>query len=293
MLISDLRIFLAVASGGSLSAAARQLGVAPMQVSRRLAILETQLGVRLFHRSTRSVSLTAEGEAFLPYANTMIETEASARSALGPSSAKASGVLRMTAPSIFGQSVVLPLLPRLLEQHPELRIDLDLSDRVVDIVGQGLDLALRLAPLPDSELVARRLTPNPRIICAAPDYLQRHGRPSTLSDLDAHDCILLQAIPRWPFMVNGTMQHKRMAGRVSTSSTEAVRTAAIQGLGLAMLTYWDVCKQLADGSLIEVGLEDAAMEALSVWAVTPTRHYIPTRVKVFLAALEAALSKLV
>jgi len=291
VLTHDVRIFLNVASAGSLSAAARQLDITPMQVSRRLATLETQLGVRLFHRSTRSVSLTAEGEAFLPYANTMVETEESARSTLNSSSAKASGVLRMTAPSIFGQSVVLPLLPRLLKQHPELRIDLDLSDRVVDIVGQGLDMALRLAPLPDSELVARRLTHNPRLICAAPDYLERHGRPSTLSDLDAHHCILLQAIPRWPFMVNGTMQHKRMMGRVSTSSIDAVRTAAIQGLGMAMLTYWDVCKQLADGSLIEVGLKDAAMEELSVWAVTPTRRYLPTRVSVMLEALEAALAK--
>lgn len=291
MLMSDVRIFLAVASVGSLSAAGRQLDVAPMQISRRLVALEEELEVRLFHRTTRSVSLTAEGEAFLPYANTMIEAEESARGELSPSLTKASGVLRMTAPGIFGQSIVLPLLPRLLERHPELRVDLDISDRVIDIVGQGLDLALRLAPLPDSELVAKRLTPNPRIICAAPSYLKRHGYPSILSDLDAHDCILLQAIPRWPFMINGTMQHKRMKGRVETSSIEAVRTAAIQGLGLAMLTYWDVCEQLADGSLVRIELEDASMEELSVWAITPTRRFAPTRVKVFLEALEAELAK--
>ncbi|WP_165645991.1 LysR family transcriptional regulator [Bordetella bronchiseptica] len=290
MLTSDLRIFLAVASGGSLSAAARQLGIAPMQVSRRLVALEAELAARLFHRTTRSVSLTNEGEAFLPYANTMIETEDGARSALRPSSVKASGVLRMTAPSIFGQSIVLPLLPGLLKRHPELRVDLDLSDRVVDIVGQGLDLALRLAPLADSELVARKLTPNPRIICAAPDYLQRYGRPATLSDLHAHQCVLLRAIPRWPFMVEGTLRYSRMNGRISTSSIEAVRTAAIQGLGLAMLTYWDVCKQLADGSLVAIELADASMEELSVWAVAPTRRYVPARVRVMLEALEAALA---
>lgn len=135
------------------------------------------------------------------------------------------------------------------------------------------------------------MTINPRIICAASDYLQRHGRPSTLSDLGAHYCILLQAIPRWPVMVNGTMQHKRMTGRVSTNSIEAVRTAAVQGLGLAMLTYWDICKQLAEGSLIKIKLEDAAMEELSVWAVTPTWRYQPTRVSVMLEALEAELAK--
>lgn len=280
-----------VASVKSLSAAARQLDISPMQVSRRLAALEAQLGVRLFHRSTRSVSLTAEGEALLPYASKMIETEERARSVLNPSSAQVSGVLRMTAPSIFGQSVVLPLLPRLLEQHPALRIDLDLSDRVIDLIGQGLDLALRLAPLADSELVARKLTTNPRLICATPGYLQRYGRLSTLADLDAHHCILLQAIPRWPFMVNGVLRHKRMIGRVNTGSIEAVRSAAIQGLGLAMLTYWDVCKQLAEGSLVEVKLEDATMEQLSVWAVTPTRHHVPPRVRVMLEALEAELDR--
>lgn len=120
-----------------------------MQVSRRLAALEEELGTRLFHRTTRSVSLTSEGELFLPYANTMTDAEDSARSELSPSSAKAQGVLRMTAPSVFGQSIVVPMLTRLLEIHPDLSVELDLSDKVVDIVGQGLDLALRLAPLSD------------------------------------------------------------------------------------------------------------------------------------------------
>ena len=122
MLISDLRVFLAVVSTASLSAAARQLDVLPMQVSRRIAALEEELGVRLFHRTTRSVSLTSEGELFLPYANTMTDAEDSARRELVPSSAKAQGVLRLTAPSVFGQSIVVPFLPRLLEMHPDLRV---------------------------------------------------------------------------------------------------------------------------------------------------------------------------
>lgn len=290
MLTSDLRIFLAVATAGSLSAAGRMLDLAPMQVSRRVAALEEELGVRLFHRTTRSVSLTAEGEAFLPYANTMTEAEDSARGELSPSPTKATGVLRLTAPSVFGQSIVMPLLTGLLQHHPELRVDLDVSDRVIDIVGQGLDLALRIAPLDDSELVARRIAANPRLICAAPSYLKRCGRPSTLADLKCHDCIVLQAIPRWPILVDGELQRRRTSGRVSTSSVDAVRTAAMQGLGLAMLTYWDVFRQLADGSLVRIELQDASMEDLSVWAITPTRRYMPTRVKVFLDALEAELA---
>jgi DNA-binding transcriptional LysR family regulator len=291
MLIADLRIFLAVAAAGSLSAAARQLNIGPMQASRRLAVLEQELGVRLFHRTTRSVSLTAEGEAFLPYANTMSEAEESARGALSPSPASATGTLKLTAPSVFGQSIILPFLPALLEQHPDLRVDLDLSDRVLDIVGQGLDLALRIATLEDSELVARRIAANPRIICAAPAYLRRHGVPARLADLDEHRCIVLHSVPRWPLVVHGELQRRRVDARFATSSVDAVRTATLQGLGLAMLTYWDVHEQLRNGELVAVVLEDAAMEDLSIWALTPTRRYAPARVKIFVDALERELAR--
>lgn len=292
MLVTDLHIFLAVASASSLSAAARQRDITPMQVSRRIAALEAELGARLFHRTTRSVSLTAEGEALMPYAHTMIETDESAKRVLSPAPDRASGMLRMTAPSVFAQAILLPMLPRLLAQHPDLQVDLDLSDSVVDIVGQGLDLALRVAPLSDSELVARRMAANPRVICAAPTYLARHGKPSHLSDLDKHQCIQLHAVPRWPLVIHGEVHHRRMNGRVSTSSVGALRAAAIQGLGVAMLNYWDVFQQLIDGSLVETELEDAGMEQLAVWAITPTRHYIPARVRVLLDTLDTELAEL-
>ncbi|MBP0596051.1 LysR family transcriptional regulator [Paraburkholderia sp. LEh10] len=292
MLLPDIRTFLAVASAGSLSAAARQLDVIPMQVSRRIAALEEDLGVRLFHRTTRSVTLTAEGEAFIPYARSMADAEAGARAELNPSPGKASGVLRMTAPSGFGQSVVLPMLPALLEANPDLRIDLDLSDRQVDIVGQGLDVALRIAPLEDSELVAKKIAPNPRLICAAPAYLKKHGRPTLVSELDHHACIRLGAVKQWPLVVDGALIRKRVDAYVTTTSVEAARTAAVQGLGLAQLTYWDVFRQLADNSLVEVHLQDASMEDLSVWAVTPSRRYVPNRVNVFLGALQGQIAEL-
>jgi DNA-binding transcriptional LysR family regulator len=222
----------------------------------------------------------------------MVDAEAAARAELSPSSGTASGVLRITAPSGFGQSVVLPMLPRLLEANPDLRIDLDLSDRQVDIVGQGLDLALRIAPLEDSELVARKIAPNPRLICASPEYLKRHGRPATAAELDQHRCIRLDSVGRWPLVVDGKLIRRRIEGYIVTSSVEAARTAATQGLGLAMLSYWDVFRQLADNSLVRVQLDDAGMEELSVWAVIPSRRYVPNRVKVFLGALEKELSDL-
>ncbi|QYD68334.1 LysR family transcriptional regulator [Paraburkholderia edwinii] len=292
MLLPDVRTFLAVASAGSLSAAARQLDVVPMQVSRRIAALEEDLGVRLFHRTTRSLTLTAEGEGFLPYARTLVDAEATARAELSPLPKSASGVLRMTAPSGFGQSVVLPMLSRLLEENPELHIDLDLSDRQVDIVGQGLDLALRIAPLEDSELIAKKVTANPRLICAAPAYLKKHGVPTSVAELDAHRCVGLNAVRRWPLVVDGVMTRRRVEAAVTTTSVEASITAAVQGLGLAMLTYWDVFRQLSDQSLVQVHLQDAAMEDLSVWAVIPSRQYVPNRVNVFLAALEREIAGL-
>lgn len=292
MQMQDVRLFLAVANAGSLSAAARQCETGPMHVSRRIAALEAELGARLFHRTTRAVALTDEGSAFLPHAMTLVEAEDNARHALRPTPAQASGLLRITAPSVFGQAIVLPVLSRLLAQHPALRVDLDVSDRLVDIVGQGFDLALRVAPLLDSELVAKRITGNPRLICASPAYLARHSQPATLAELLRHDCIVLQAVPLWPLMVDGTLQRVRVSARVTTSSVEAARAAALQGAGLAMLTYWDVYRQLADGSLTAVALDDAAMEQLSIWAVMPTRRHVPARVKLFLAALEDELAGL-
>ena len=140
--------------------------------------------------------------------------------------------------------------------------------------------------------MARRLAANPRLLCAAPRYLRAHGTPVTLADLERHQCIGLHAVPRWPFMVDGSLQRRRVDARVLTSSVDAARTAAVQGLGLAMLAFWDVHEHLRAGSLVRVELADAAMEELSVWAVTPTRRYVPERVKVFLGALEEELVRL-
>jgi len=293
MQTTDIRIFLAVAAAGSLSAAGRNLDVAVMQVSRRIAALESELGVRLFHRTTRSISLTAEGEALLPYARTISDADESALRELRPQAARVSGTLRLTAPSVFGQSIVMPLLPGLLEKHPEMNVDLNLSDQVIDIVGQGLDLAIRVATLGDSELVARIVAPNPWVICAAPRYLSAYGGPTTLklADLDHHQCVLLQPVLRWPLLVDGQLQKRRVHGRVTANSVEAVRTAAIQGFGLTMLAYWDVASELSSGALVQLELQDAEMEELSVWAVTPTRKYVPARVKVFLDTLQEVLTK--
>ncbi|MGN2413198.1 LysR family transcriptional regulator [Pseudomonas syringae] len=289
MQISDIEVFVAIASSKSLSEAARRLGLSPMAVSRRLASLENDVGVRLVHRTTRSVSLTPEGEVFLPHAKTMLEASETARSMLKADAGSASGVLRVTAPSVFGQTVIMPLLPVLMLENPALRIDLTLSDSIVDIAGLGIDVAIRIATIRDSALVARSLAPNPRVVCASRDYLARLGKPTVLDDLRHHQCIALHAMPYWPFTRDGEAVTIRAQGSFSANSVEAVRTACKQGLGLAMLTYWDIQQEIREGSLQQIDLEDVIPEQLSITAVLPTRQRVPQRVRLFIDRLEAEL----
>ncbi|MCJ2373076.1 LysR family transcriptional regulator [Pseudomonas sp. RGM 3321] len=291
MQISDIEVFAAIASSRSLSEAARRLGLSPMAISRRLAALENDLGVRLVHRTTRSASLTPEGEVFLPHAKTMLHASETARATLKADAGTASGVLRVTAPSVFGQTVIMPLLPALMQDNPALSIDLTLSDSIVDIAGLGIDVAIRIATIRDSALVARSLAPNPRVVCASPDYLARRGQPSLLDELGQHPCITLHAMPYWPFIREGEPVAIRAQGAFSANSVEAVRKACKQGLGLAMLTYWDVQQEIREGSLQQIHFEDVIPEQLSVTAVLPTRHRVPHRVRLFVDRLEAELKK--
>ncbi|MCF5544173.1 LysR family transcriptional regulator [Pseudomonas salomonii] len=291
MQIPEIEVFANVAISSSLSEAARRLGLSAMTVSRRLAALEKNLGVRLVHRTTRSVALTPEGEMYLPYAKTMLEANEAARATLKSSTGSASGTLRVTAPSVFGQTVIMPLLPALLADNPTLKVDLTLSDSIIDIAGLGIDVAIRIATLRDSTLVATSLAPNPRVVCASPTYLAQWGTPAVLDDLNHHQCIALHGMPYWPFTQNGDAVTHRAHGSFSANSVEAVRTASKQNLGLAMLTYWDIRNELAEGSLALVTLADAVPERLSITAVLATRQHVPRRVRVFVEHLEQALNK--
>lgn len=290
MQVAEVEAFVAIAASSSLSGAARRLGVSPMTVSRRLASLEEELGARLVHRTTRSVSLTPEGELYLPYAQAMLDANEAARAAILTCAGAASGILKVTAPTVFGQTVILPMLPALLEANPALQVDLTLSDSFVDIVGLGIDVAIRIATLRDSALIARHLAPNPRIICASPSYLQRRGMPSTLEELRTHDCIGLHSMPYWPLIKDGEACSVKADAAFSANSVEAVRAAGKLGLGLVMLSYWDVRTDLADNSLQEIKLVDAVPEHLSITALLPTRQQIPYRVKAFLDKLGETLA---
>jgi DNA-binding transcriptional LysR family regulator len=283
--LTDITIFVEAVRAGSLAGAARRIGVAPMIASRRLAALETELGARLVHRTTRALSLTAEGEAFLPHAQAMLEEEAVARAAVRPAQAGASGLLRVTASAPFGRKVVAPLIPAFMRDNPEVRVDLLLTDTVVDIVAQGIDLAIRIAALRDNSLIARRLADNPRRLYASPDYLARHGAPEVLADLAAHECLTTAGETHWTFEAGGRAASQKVAGRFTASAVEALHQACLGGLGLCRLSMWDARDEVADGRLVEVPLRDAELQARSIWAVYPTARLAPPKVRLFVAAL--------
>ncbi|MBK0098324.1 LysR family transcriptional regulator [Erwinia sp. S63] len=287
----DIEVFLMVSQTRSLTQAARRLNTTPMTVSRRLASLEDDLGVRLMHRTTRAIALTVEGEEFLPYAKSLAETEQSARNLFSPHQQGATGQLRITAPSGFGRRTIIPLLPALMEANPELRIEFQLSDDVTDLVGLGYDVAIRIAPLRDSRLVAHRLANNPRMLCASPDYLQRFGTPQTLNDLHHHNCLRLSGVVQWSFIIDGHISSLSVEGRFSGSNVEGVRTLCVAGSGIAQLSEWDIREELVSGELIAIELQDAQPQMLGVWALFPTTRQLPARVTVFLHALKKAMEK--
>ena len=290
MNLQNVSLFLVITETRSLTQAAKRENMSAMAVSRRLASLEQELGVRLVQRTTRSVSLTQEGMEFLPYARALIDAETGAKSLFSPATQGAAGLLRITAPSGFGRRNILPLVPELLADNPKLNIDLQLSEDVVDIVGRGIDVAIRIAPLKDSTLIARKLTDNPRVICASPAYLNAKGTPRLVEDLTKHHCLRLSSVPQWIFEREGEVVRVGVEGRFSSDNVEGVRELCVQGLGIAQLTRWDVRKEIQAGALVEIALADAEPQALSIWALLPSTRYLPLRVSAFIEKLKSSLA---
>ena len=284
-----LEVFLTAVRKGSLSAAAKHLKLTPMSTTRRLVALEEELGVRLLHRTSRRLALTPEGEAFLPFAAELVNTQEAARAALSPEEGGATGLLRVTAPVTLGPKRILPIIPGLREENPRLRIELDLNDAMVDIVASGVDLAIRIAPLKDSGLIARRLVDNPKLIYAAPAYLERHGAPGTIDDLEHHECLTWTNFTHWQFVVGGKERSVRVSGRFSSSSVDGFLSACVEGLGLAQLSAWDAQDEVAKGKLVSVPIEGTSPRDLAIWAVFPSRRQVLPKLRIFLNRFQRSL----
>ncbi|QCN99410.1 LysR family transcriptional regulator (plasmid) [Azospirillum argentinense] len=287
--LAGLAVLVEAAQAGSLAGAARRLGISPLMATRRLAALEEAMGARLMQRTTRSLALTPEGEAMLPFAQAMLENEAAARASVRPSSAGASGLLRLTASAAFGRKVVVPVVADFLTDNPQVSVDLLLTDTVVDIVGQGIDLAIRIAHLKDSALIARRLADNPRGLYATPGYLAARGTPATIADLAEHECLCLSGTTHWSFVGDGRERRIRVRGRFTANSIEGLRDICLAGLGIAVLSEWDVRDEVARGALVALTLSDGALEPLAVWGVHPSARFVPPKVRLFMDALAKAL----
>jgi DNA-binding transcriptional LysR family regulator len=280
-----IETFVAVATKGSLTAAARGEGVAPAVIGRRIDALEEHLGVKLLLRTTRRISLTHEGSAFLEDCQRLLVDLANAEASVSAGGVKASGHLRVTAPAGFGRRHVAPLVPKFLAQHPEVSVSLNLSDRVVDIVNEGFDCAIRVGDLGDSSLISVRLADNRRLCVATPAYLQRAGTPKSPADLARHECLTLSSDASqtrgWAFMVDGVLTHLRPSGRLDCSDGQVLHDWCLAGLGLAWRSTWEVEREVAAGRLVVV-LDEFAAPPNGIFAVFPQRKHLPLRVRLWI-----------
>ena len=291
--LKQIESFVAVAAKGSLTAAAQAEGVAPAVIGRRIDALEERLGVKLLLRTTRRITLTHEGSAFLEDCQRLLTDLANAEASVSAGGVKASGYLRITAPAGFGRRHVAPLVPRFLALHPEVNVSLNLSDRVVDIVNEGFDCAVRVGDLPDSSLVSVRLAENRRLCVATPAYLQRAGTPRTPSELSRHECLTLSSDASqargWAFMVEGELVHLRPSGRLDCSDGQVLHDWCLQGHGIAWRSGWEVEGEVAAGLLASV-LDDYAAPASGIYAVFPQRKHLPLRVRLWIDFLKHSYS---
>ena len=292
--LKQIETFVAVAQRGSLTAAAQSEGVAAAMVGRRLDALEARLGVKLLVRTTRRISLTHEGAAFLEESVRILGDIANMEAAVSAGSVRASGQLRLTAPAGFGRRHVAPLVPRFHELHPEVRISLNLSDRVVDLAAEGFDCAVRVGDLPDSSLVSVRIADNRRLCVATPAYLQRHGTPRHPSDLLQFDCLTLSSeasqIRGWAFRMptegGGTeVGYLKPGGPLDCSDGQVLHDWCLSGYGIAWRSTWEVEAEIAAGRLVEV-LADFAAPPNGIYVVFPQRKHMPLRVRLWIEYLK-------
>lgn len=282
MNIDHLKLFVRLASTSNISMAGQELGLSPAVASAHISKLEAGLGVRLVHRTTRKVSLTEEGLAFLPHAEEVLASVEAARSAVGAGDSLPQGTLRVTAPASFGRMHLVPALKAFLEKYPGINIDLRLTDTIVDLVEGGFDVAIRNASLKDSGLIARKLAVDHRIICASPDYIARYGQPSSPKELKGHNCLNLAGLENWSFETPEGTIHLKTKGSLRTDHGEALRDACAAGLGLAISATWSVYQHLKRGELVQVLKEYPLASEAAVWAVYPSSRLLAPKVRAFI-----------
>jgi DNA-binding transcriptional LysR family regulator len=281
---SDLAFFAAVVKEGSLSAAARELDVSPPAVSKRLAQLERRLGVRLLHRTTRRISLTAEGELYVEASRRILSEIDEVERRISSARAAPKGLLRVNATLGFGRTYVAPVVSAFRKRYPEVDVLLQLTDRAVNLTDAAFDVGIRFGELPDARIVARRIATNRRLLGASPRYLDQRGRPATPNDLTRHDCLVLRqndsGYGLWRFGRGRRSESVKVRGSLSSNDGSVVVGWALDGHGIVMRAEWEIADHLRSGRLEQV-LPDFVLPPADIYAVYPERHHLSARVRVF------------
>ncbi len=281
--LKNLELFVRVVALGAIGRAGAEFDLSPTNASQRIRSLEADLDVALLNRTTRSVSLTPDGEIFLEHARRILDDVADARTVLSHKARSVSGRLRVTASASFGRSHIVPFVPEFLRLYPGVRLDLHLTDTVVDIVEQGYDLAFRIGGLAPSSLLAQKIDEDPRFLVAAPDYLARAGTPQTPQDLTGHACLLLGGGDEWRLVSESGTEHRvRVSGPVTVTLGDAIGDLVLAGVGIGNASLWHIGPHLREGRLVRVLPGYSSSSDAKIWAVRPPGHVMHARVKAFL-----------
>jgi len=291
----SLRLFVLAAEKLNISAAGRELGMAPAVASSKLAKLENALGADLLHRSTRKVALSLEGTEFLPYAREILEQENAARAALGLSSPTTTGTLRFAAPSTFAQLYIAPLLPEFLSLYPGISLDLRFSDAQFNLIEGSYDLALRNSSLSDSSLKVRKLADDQRILCASPGYLEVYGMPQEPDDLFKHRLIGFRDQSAKQLIGKdgspGQFAPQATGCRVVVDDGMSLKIATVAGAGISMNSFWNVHREIADGSLVHVLPDYKVDDEIGLWLIYPKSNVLTAKVRALIDFLLEKIGK--
>ena len=285
--IEDTLAFVRAADVRSFTVAAKQLGLSRSTIGKRITRLEARLGVRLLQRTTRSVSLTDEGSEFYRHCVDILQALETAEASMAARTSVPAGRLRIDVPVSLGRLQILPVIQAYMRQWPTVSVDISFNDRYVDLIEEGIDVAVRVGNRVDSGLISRTVAPHRLVTCASPDYLRRHGVPKSLEDLTAHNCLVFSHGGRaaeWRFQVDGVRRMVRVGGNFRSTQAEALRDATTAGLGIGQLATFLISDELRTGQLVPV-LDRHATEGAPLSVVYPVRTLLPPRVKVFVDLL--------
>ncbi|MGB7392689.1 LysR family transcriptional regulator [Marinomonas sp.] len=283
----SLALFMRVAALGAIGRAGMEFNLSPTNASQRIQALEAELGVKLFHRTTRAVSLTHDGQVFIEHARRILDDIEETRNVFKGDAMQVQGTLKVAVSASFGRHYLVPFVPELLRLYPNLKLDIDFSDKRVDIVEQGFDVAFRMGELESSSLLARRIDDCPMVLVASPDYIARVGQPETVECLANHACIPFERLNTWRLKDRqGNLHEVFASGPVTINWGDAISELVEAGVGIGLAALWHVGPALREGRVVQVLPEYSFYPETNIWAVRPPGRLTPARVKVFLDFME-------